>query len=374
MADKTPVSIFCDWLSISQEHVIHDKEGNRVALPVLNDGHVVKFEPDAFAKSWKLDEVTGEMQLSPVFDATKAIYTTQKSITHEGSYETAIQIRCDGYRVELSGNVSRFGRRDNLFGLSVPACVEKASEIVQALGYPAFSDNEDLHPMAHNDTYQRSPTVAHITRVDLTQNLAAGSRDKALRYIHSMTGQATMTRGKGNNKPKGYGNGVTWNEGSRRWYSKLYYKADELGKYASDKVKKLCEDNGIVRYEVSLKSRELADLGLNRLLPWYRRKEGKEMAQVIYGKFSEVLRRSSVSTLELSDIPGKLGLVAKDYMNGGNPHGTAPASTARRWRSQLLGYGIDIAVPLDVTRLATRVVVIELQPLAVPDWYEQEAA
>ena len=367
-------SVFCDWLSIYQDHIEYDQDGNRRMLPVINGGHVVKFEPEAFAKSWTIDEETGESKLLPVFDASKAIYTTQTRIEHEGSYETAIQIRCDGERVELSGNVSRFGRPDNLFGLCVPECVVKASAIVEALGLPAFSDNEDRTPMARTDTHDLPRTVARITRVDLTQNLATGSREKAFRYIHSMTGQASMARGKGKQAPKGYGNGVTWNEGSKRWYSKLYFKADELGKYASDEVRQYCAENGIVRYEVSLKSRELADRGLNRILTWCMGKDGKDMGQVIYGQFDDVLKRNSVSTLDLSDIPGKLGLIAESYMTGGNPYGKMHIRTAQRHRKALLQYGLDIAVPLDVTRLSARVEVIQLQPLEVPEWYSLEAA
>ena len=80
------------------------------------------------------------------------------------------------------------------------------------------------------------------------------------------------------------------------------------------------------------------------------------MAEIIYGRFSEVLKRNSVSSLDLADIPGKLGLVAKDYINGGNPHATASKRVGQKWRKALLPFGIDIAVPLDVTRIAARVV------------------
>jgi len=37
-------------------------------------------------------------------------------------------------------------------------------------------------------------------------------------------------------------------------------------------------------------------------------------------------------------------------------------------------YGIDIAQPIDVTRLTQRVRVIELQPMAAPTWYSKQAA
>ena len=366
MSDLFP-SVFCDWITIRQSFPY--------GVPVLNGGHVVSFEPDAFAKSTVVNEETGEVKLLPVFDATKAIYTTNKRIEHEGSYDTKVHIRSDGETVEFSGNASRFGRPDNLFGLSVPAAFEKASDIVEALGLPRFSENIDQTGMARNDTYNNPAFNARISRVDLTQNYFAGSREKALKYIHAMSGQAGGQRGKGNQSPKGYGNGVTWNEGSKRWYSKLYFKADELGQYASEKVYELCNALGVVRFEVSLKSRELADLGLNRVLPWCLPKEGMDMAKVIYGKFSEVLYRNQVSKIDFSDMPLWLARIARDYYNGENPWSSAPTRrTAQRWRKALLEFGVDISVALDVTRIAGRIEVIELSPLAVPDWYGREAA
>ena len=354
--------VFCDWITIRQVHPFD--------VPVMNNGCVVSFESGALAKAMTVDEETGQVMLLPAFDASKAIYTTNKRIEHEGSYETALQVRSDGRLVELSGNVSRFGRPDNLFGLTVAQCVDKANEIIKTLGLPPFTENCPQVPMARTDTYNSPVYNARISRLDLTQNYFTGSRENALKYVHTMTGQANKRLGGA--QPKHYGNGVTWNEGSKRWYSKLYYKADSLGKYASPEIYEFCERLGIVRYEASIKARELADLGLNRINPW-RGKDG-EMEKVIYGKFSQVLNRSSVNTFELNDIPGKLGLIARDYINGGNPFlNSGTKRTAQRWRKGLLAFGIDISVPLNVTRLSARVKVIEVSPLACPDWYRMVA-
>jgi len=109
------MDVFCDWLTIYQDHL----EGG---LPVLNDGCVVRFEPEAFRQS--IDEETGEIR--PMFDALKAEYTVMRKIEHVGSFDTKISIRCDGRRVELSGNVGRFGRPDNLFGLPVLETISRA--------------------------------------------------------------------------------------------------------------------------------------------------------------------------------------------------------------------------------------------------------
>lgn len=123
------LDVFCDWLTIYQDH----PEGN---LPILNDGYVVRYEAGADFSS-VVDFQTGEYKRS--LDLTKAEYTVSRKMEHEGSYDTKISIRCDGRRVELSGNVGRFGRTDNLFGLSVLETVARANEILEALGLPPFS-------------------------------------------------------------------------------------------------------------------------------------------------------------------------------------------------------------------------------------------
>lgn len=100
------------------------------------------------------------------------------------------------------------------------------------------------------------------------------------------------------------------------------------------------------------------------------------MENVIYGKFAEVLTRNQVTVTEIQDIPGKLGLIARSYLNGDNPYESCKVAdrTKRLWRSQLLKFGVDIAQPIDVMRLTQRIRVIELQPLAAPSWYSREAA
>lgn len=357
------LEVFCDWITIYQEHF-------GLELPVINDGCVVRFEADAVDRY--IDPETGELRA--IFDANKAEYTVQRRMEHEGSFETKVSIRCDGRRVELSGNVSRFGRPDNLFGDRVLATIDKANEILASFGLPAFENCQHKQNAMHarDDNFMHLGAV--ITRVDLTANFSAGSRDAAFRVLHWMSGQGTA-RNSGKN-PHNYGNGITWNEGSKRHYEKLYFKADMLGKHVSEEVRQYCNDNGILRYEVSLKARELADRGLQSLTAWAQiTKDGHTMENVIYGKFAEVLTRNQVTVTEIQDIPGKLGLIARSYLNGENPYESQQSglSTRRRWRSQLMAYGLDIAQPIDVTRLTTRIRVIDLQPVAAPDWYRTAA-
>ena len=100
------------------------------------------------------------------------------------------------------------------------------------------------------------------------------------------------------------------------------------------------------------------------------------MENVVYGHFAQVLTRNQVTDTECQKIPGKLGFIARSYLNGENPYESSDVAsrTKRLWRSQLIKYGLDIAQPIDVTRLNTRIRVIDLQPVSAPTWYNRRAA
>lgn len=350
---------FCDWLSM---YCIHPQGG----LPIINDGNAIRVKsqrPDRW-----LDAETGKWAMGvPVEDVE---FCAPRSHQHVASFDSSIMIRCDGYRIEIDGNISRLGRPDNLFGLSVLDCFTKANELLRGMyGIPeAFKCCEETEQYATSGTFIQTNAV--ITRVDVTMNYAAGSAVKARRVINAMCGQSVQRTGK-NSAPKSYGNGVTWNEGSKRWYAKLYIKADSLGEHVTPEVAQYCADNGIVRHEVSLKARELADRGLQSLLGWARRKEGIPMENVIYADFGEIFHRNTVSHTDFSDMPRSIAKLARDYYNGADlwHDDTYTKRTRQLWRKKLLPYGLDIATPPNALRFATRVQVVDLQPLAAPAWY-----
>lgn len=355
--------VFCDWLSMYQ---IHSNTGD---LPVINDGQVIKVSATRLRKCFDLDSGRDAFGMAP----EEVEYTTAQKISHEGSYETAVQVRCDGSRVELSGNVGRWGRPDNLFGFGVLECVEIANRIVQSLGLPPFDLNSARPGFAFAQSHMKTRAV--ITRVDLTCNYTTGSAENASRVLTVMAGQAPKRMGK-NAAPKAYSNGITWNEGSRRWYEKLYFKADDLGKFASPEVVAYCREHGILRHEISLKSTELAERGLDDVCGWARVEEGKRMENVIYGRFAEKLHRNEVSITSLDDVPGRLGEIVAAYYAGRDVwrDESKTKRTRQRWRRELLPFGIDISQPPNIQHFAARIRVVEMAPAVVPNWYSVEAA
>jgi hypothetical protein len=354
--------VFCDWLSCYQEHI----EGG---LPVINNGNVAQFEANAITRV--IDMQTGEVKMA--FDATKIEWTTEKHFEYEGSYSTKIRVKCDGYRVSFDGNIGRLGRTDNVFGYSVVECIMKANDVLTALGLPPFTHKHDT-PIAH-DKYIASGCI--ITRIDLTKNYVTGSKAKALRLINYFAGQDKGRRA----TSKQYGeNGVSWGEGSKYWYEKLYLKSDSLGDFINEEIKNWVTENGILRHEISLKSRYLTQHGLRKIINWLPRYqteyfEGFNMEQEIYSKFTDILTRGTATRTPLEDIPKNLGRIARDWRSGIDVwHDDNYSERTRRgWRKALLEYGIDIKKTSNVTRLPIRVEVIEMQAAQIPHWYWESA-
>lgn len=356
---------FCDWLSCYQNH-------GGGGLPVLNDGCVAQFEADAVKQF--IDPETGELRT--IFDTSAIEWTTDRHFNYEGSYGTKVRIKCDGHRVSFDGNIGRWGRPDNVFGFSVLACIDRANAILEIMGLPPFTHERDIP--SSGDSYIANGCI--LTRVDLTKNYAAGSPRNAARLIHYFAGQDSGRRA----NAKQYGeNGVTWGEGSKYWYGKMYVKAESLGDDVSPEVKAWTQEQGIVRHEISLKSRYLAQNGLRKINDWKHNEwviwdeelnEVPTMENVVYNRFSDVLKRGQAVRTPLEEIPGNIGRIARDWRSGVDVWGDANYSirTRQMWRKKLLPYGIDIKQPSAATRLPIRLEVIELKQAVVPDWYWQE--
>ena len=63
-----------------------------------------------------------------------------KSLIHEGSFSSSVTIRCNGTRVQVTGNPSRWNRAENLFGFtSIEDCVSVYNHILLTLGLPPFT-------------------------------------------------------------------------------------------------------------------------------------------------------------------------------------------------------------------------------------------
>lgn len=333
---KTQLVGFCDWISIYQRH--DPGQG----LKPLSDGSFLSLDQEG-----------------------KVINTTLKKLKVEGSHETRIFIRCDGETVWFEGNVSRFGRPDNVFGYSFRDCLIKINNILADFGLPSFSEGKRFITNWKGDP-RSIWTGAIITRIDLTENFATGSRDDAIAFMRWLQGQQASRLKTGT-----YGDfeTVDFGRGSRRVYSKAYLKSAEIRRHAKgdeylEKLADWCDQVGLIRFETTYKSTKLHDLRCHYL-------GGFDMRQleIDFEDRKAILTRNSAECDDFSLLP-KPVLATLRMWQSGDDISKLSRATFYRHRKALLPYGVDIAVKSNVVRFQPKTRVIKLGPVSMPEWYE----
>ena len=185
--DSLGAGVFVDWLTIRQSHA-----GG--GLPVLKGGSFVELDASG-----------------------KCVSVTEKRCKVIGSHETSVFLRCDGHTVEFSGNISRFGRRDNLWGLSFPDAIRKVNALLCIHGLPSFTPGRCMYVNV-NGHPKRHWTGAVITRLDFTKNFFTGSKADASAFMRWLQSQQASRL-----KTGVYADGETvdWGRGSRYIYQKV---------------------------------------------------------------------------------------------------------------------------------------------------------
>lgn len=296
-----------------------------------------------------------------------------------GSHETRLQLLAEPEDrfIGLRGNPGRFGRADNVFNLDLQSTVARCNEIVQSEGMPVFHVGEWFERTSTKDRTQIDSgwTGARIWELHLTCNYATGSASNA-KAVHRWLDGQSMARVK---KARFGSSTITW--GSIKYaQTEFYIKADELLSHRKaseqDDFKKtdiyqFLNDNGVVRFEVKLSKNYLNQHALTYLGAW-------NMAKVIklFEDRTEIIRRQKVDIEEfdINALPRRLQLIASAWMAGQDVTHLVSRATLFRHAKSLRDYGIDIAEPRNVAAFPIRLKTIELQPLAMPEWYSLKAA
>jgi II/X family phage/plasmid replication protein len=171
---------------------------------------------------------------------------------------------------------------------------------------------------------------------------------------------------------RGYaGDESVWFSNARHML-KAYRKGAEMKKHGGNPDHaQWAEDQGIVRVEVELKRRLLADLGLNRL-----EHITQEKLEEVFTEQTEVFRRVDMSDEPdiLASIPPRYRMTAAAWLAGQDVKSMLSRATAFRHAKVLREYGLDVLEHRDVHRFPVRVRVVDLQAVSVPDWYSLKAA
>lgn len=238
---------FIDKVNVMQ---VHDQE-----LPYLGKNGALEY-----------DLFTGE---------TSNVLKVQGKFPIKSSYSTSLRVHCDGSRVYMEGNPSRFGRCENLFGLtSLEDCIAVYNHVLKQLGLPPFTTGRfEFLQGKENAKQKKTYSGAVFTHIDITKNhmVDAGNCYAFLRALSTLS----LPNGK---HPFLYPNGATvdWSSskcgrGSSWHYSKCYIKHVDLVDNRSsnlrdassddeayyDQVIDHCKTHGVIREEHSFKAKKL---------------------------------------------------------------------------------------------------------------------
>jgi len=329
-------SLFIDWITITQHH-------QGAVLPILTGGVTVHYSADGV----------------PIFERNQ-------STRFAGSFETSVRVGCDGFRVSLSGNPGRFSRKDNVFNHGLAGTIEACNRILVELGLPPFTDSASHRPAGESGTVSQSRRGAVISRLDITRNYTTGSESSARAFIRWLGSRsiARMKRGQAGDES------VWW--ANTRHMLKAYIKHLEMLKHGTDKNDEMLvwlKEQGVVRVEIELKKRLLSELGLNDL----GNITDAKLAE-IYESQIEPFKRADRSGDEdiIEAIPQKSRVYAAAWLAGQDMRTMTSERTLYRHAKVLRECGIDILAPRNIERFPVKIRFIELEPLAMPDWYSLE--
>ena len=360
---------FIDKLNVQQSYDFQ--------LPVVGEHGVLRY-----------DLATGE----PISDSPKS-----KKI--EGSYSSALIIRCNGSRISIVGNPSRFNRSDNVFGFqSFDECISVYNQVLSQFGLPELTRSTwfDYRQSADGTKANLICDGAMFDHIDWTRNFSVG-QGAEIAFLRGLSGHKI---GKGQ-EPYLYSNGMTvdWYKGSEYLYKKVYCKSFDLQKHKRKRLKEAddqqieyyeqlidwCDDIGMLREEHGFKQKflrrhKLCFYGLTREEDFKRYLSDIEnvidrftVMNTRYDMISEQLIEQQI--VKSQQAANATQCVYLKWLHGDDLG--LGKSQFYTHRNRLLGLGIDISVPHDVTRMPLQIrsnQLIDVQPVLPPNWYQMPSA
>lgn len=335
-------------------------------------------------------------------DTGEASELTQPNFRHEGSFCDVVNIKIRGSVLTMSGNPSRWGKLDNVFGCrSIDECFDVFNGILCSLGLPQFSKGTcfKMRQSPDGTVAGKIWDGALIKETHINQNIAVGY-DNERAFIRGLS-----TLRFRNSIPRLHTNGMTCD-----WLSKLgnanliypsvYCKSNDLLIHSMKKTEnKFGKDSeqykylnilyeylvieGIVRFELKLNSRYLQRYDL-----CYWGHSEFEKLNILLNEFISLPERLSVTNMDIKTV-------ASELLEKGIVETTRAAHTtafyAYSWtlgerfdlskkqvqthRARLRKIGIDIADEYNVSLFPSVVVknIREITPYIVekPNWYRE---
>lgn len=285
-----------------------------------------------------------------------------------GSYDDKIQVRTaavdpDGNTtmIEFSGNPVKWLQGHNVWGTSdiLNLVYEFALALSATLGVPRQPDT--VLASLRKGNYK-------VSRVDLNGMFELDNRQNVLSWIHAASATARTRQGTGVLR----GDTVYFGKHSRRWSIKCYSKGQELEAHPPNiELPAILTDwaNDKLRIELTLRSLELKQLGLNTAANW-RTVEEADVYRDYVGRI-EMAKQTVRDDLVLQIENKAARSTYQLWKDGHDVRSILPKPTFYRHRAALKPYGVDIAIkpPLNATANVVPLRrVIEMRPATLPHW------
>lgn len=333
-------------------------------------------------------------------ESGEASQLSQPIFKHKGSFCDVVSISIRGSVLKVSGNPSRWGRLENLFGLeTIDSCVAVYNNILSDLHLPNFTKCTRVY-MSQTQENEKARAIsdgAVIKELHITSNKSVGFNNED-DYISGLSTQPYR-----NSVPRLHSNGKSVDWLSKKGnvnliYPTVYNKAHELLLHTAVKIKNkfhedskeykyilevvdFCRSNGIVRFEQKLKSRFLQKHSLHL---WGL--SDYSVLSKLHSEFLELDKKLSVSAMDFETISEHL--ISQGVVDTTRAANTT-AMYAIQWfhghifdlskkqvqthRARLRKIGIDIAQKCNVSKFSPVVVKqtreIKVSDCSIPSWY-----
>lgn len=367
--NNNDANMFFDWLSIEQDFGFQ--------LPIIGD---IAYQ--------RIFIETGE-----------ASSLSQPAYCHRGSFCDSVLIKISGSNLRVSGNPSRWGRIENLFGLgSIDSCVDVYNKILSELNLPQFTKCTRIFnrtPIGSKiETFSDGAIIREL-HITTNRSVGEGNVNDYLAGLSTLNYRYSVPRLHSN------GQSVDWlskNGNAYLIYPTVYNKSHELELHSVTKIKNkfgensdefkylsyvidYCRKNGVIRFEQKLKSRFLARENLhywglsdytklNDLQNEFLNLDKKLVVNAMdFENISEQLLR--VGAVETVRQANTTAMYALEWMHGHTFD--FKKRSIQTHRARLRKIGIDIAQRCNLAKFSP-VVVREIREVCVtdcpiPDWY-----
>jgi len=301
-------------------------------------------------------------------------WLSQSWLPVTGSHDSNFMVKSlTPQTIQVSGNPAKWLQGHNLFGIN---------DLKRLMWLFFLSLHESLAEEGLNPTIEQLELIERgeytVSRVDINETWFLKNRADVLAWIRAASEKMSMPyRGRGVFK----GDTLYWGKGSKYYYLKCYSKGDEINSKKSNFPKELRTPemldyaNRALRLELVLCSKALREWGINMPCLWSD--DTAKMLLLNHVRGLEMSNNFRLSNEITQGLSSGLRLAYIAWLNGEDLRSILPKNTFYRYRRQLKGYDVDIALVRDIDKPADNVIplirVLEAEPVGIPEWaYEQE--